>query len=896
MLLPLVVSRFTFKTEDKQFSDRVADQKEAEEEITYQMTVESAFRTIKNMQNVSFELINTIEEQLSSLHLSHSKKRRTESTPATGYGGLATAKAKLNDMIHETAVKLDLELIRCSTYERSQLAYIEKLRQDISTFNAAASAAAAEMLRASAEISMYGTKIPQAKSELALLVKYCTDSMARYRRELRIVADDIKVMERIMAMTACNTPTMLLMQCVDPETGKTYMQLGNDTIQGEVNNLRHPIALNLLKEGLDEYPDDKEMESPVAKVFLQRDVANAIDKKAATEKSKADQDEVDDADETDDASDDASDSDDDSGSDTDGDNEDDDDKDDDKDDNHIAKSANQTPNSRVNDGAFLQQPLTTRAPNSTDPPRKSKLRAKCSIAASPACPKLRERFMDIASGIDDKRVQLLDSIRALQRKCNDGQTRLKSKIILFEQSLKKEEMALAQAASIKMNSEEQSRLTQVELTKATIEYNAMMATCRTNIATYRSEKCGLTKIRGELYKMQGQKMFFQDCEVSDWETEECTATCGGGTQKLTRQVTVNPNMGAACPKLSAVQSCNEEACPVDCVMEDWTRWTACSAECGGGVRSKARQVVTPAQHGGDPCTETSKTESCNIMACDVDCVLADWSAFGACSKACGSGVAIRTRDVRIPSIGQGKCPHSLSAKRAQSKPCNVQPCVNATVNVFKCEAKLDVILLLDGSGSLGQRGWEATRKAGQMLAAAMGPDVQFAAMLFSGPTTYPNLWACTGVSPNPNKALDMEKDCGIQWVSHFTFDGKSVADKIKNLQWPEKTTLTSLALSTAEAELTQGRQDASSLVIVITDGKPLSEWKTDIAAHSLRRKARLTWVPVGRLVSKKDIRRWASWPVTQNMVKVREFADLTQTATINQIISDTCPVIGTAGL
>jgi len=74
-------------------------------------------------------------------------------------------------MIHETAVKLDLELIRCSTYERSQLAHIETLRQDISTFDAAAAAAASEMLRAQAQIAFFSAKLPEVKYELLKLQK-----------------------------------------------------------------------------------------------------------------------------------------------------------------------------------------------------------------------------------------------------------------------------------------------------------------------------------------------------------------------------------------------------------------------------------------------------------------------------------------------------------------------------------------------------------------------------------------------------------------------------------------------------------------------------------------------------------------------------------------------------
>ena len=61
-----------------------------------------------------------------------------------------------------------------------------------------------------------------------------------------------------------------------------------------------------------------------------------------------------------------------------------------------------------------------------------------------------------------------------------------------------------------------------------------MKTCSGNYINFESELCALKKIRGELYKMKGDghSGFFQDCEVSKWEPEECSKKCAGGEQKL----------------------------------------------------------------------------------------------------------------------------------------------------------------------------------------------------------------------------------------------------------------------------------------------------------------------------------------------------------------------------
>jgi len=792
-----------------------------EADIKQNMTITRAVALLKKNNETSPALLDFVQSQLhqgqaeSMLQSDKSGSLRKETSGrrrrSQGYGGVDSAKKKLNEMIHETVLKLDLELIRCSTYERTKLAYIEKLRQDIATFQSEAAAAASEILRAQAQISIFSKKLPVAKAELLELLKRCKLEKLELERQLRIVKADINVMEKVMAMTDCKSATMLLLHCTDTVTGREYTEY-NPTLVQEMAHLQHAESQSLVKDIL--YPTDAESEEGIPMLAL----AQLSDERRAT----------------------------------------------------------------------TQVPTTPAPPNATMPPPIKKQRAKCSISGSPMCPKLRERFMDIATGIEDKRKELEAALRDLEKSCKDGKERLEAEISSFEHTLRIEESALAQATTHKINAEEEARLAQIELAKAIKEDNEMMAQCRVNIDTYRTEKCGLEKIRTELYKMKGQDVFLQDCEVTDWSAQECSQSCGGGTQSLTRTISISPSGGAACPPLHATQSCNEDACPVDCITEDWTAWSACTAKCGGGVRSKSREVTRPSEHGGSPCGEISKTETCNIQSCDVNCVLSEWTAWGACSKECDGGTVTRVKEVVAPTIGQGTCPAELSDARIQHKPCNRHPCMNATTMVMTCVAKIDVILLLDGSGSLGADGWAATLAAGATLARAMTGDVNLAALLFSGPTSYPSLWKCTGQQPGQP---DMVNDCGIQWVSHFSNDSASVATAIEGLSYPQKTTLTSLAISTAENELSTGRADAASVVVVITDGKPLSEGSTTLASKSIRKKARLLWVPVGRYVPLKDIRRWASYPWQENVVHADSFAQLTSPEILNHVIADMCPDI-----
>ncbi|CAL8370346.1 unnamed protein product [Arctogadus glacialis] len=42
-------------------------------------------------------------------------------------------------------------------------------------------------------------------------------------------------------------------------------------------------------------------------------------------------------------------------------------------------------------------------------------------------------------------------------------------------------------------------------------------------------------------------------------------------------------------------------CPLDCKLSAWTAWTACSAPCGGGLKTRSKWLREKAFNGGRPC-------------------------------------------------------------------------------------------------------------------------------------------------------------------------------------------------------------------------------------------------------------------------------------------------------
>jgi len=210
---------------------------------------------------------------------------------------------------------------------------------------------------------------------------------------------------------------------------------------------------------------------------------------------------------------------------------------------------------------------------------------------------------------------------------------------------------------------------------------------------------------------------------------------------------------------------------------------------------------------------------------------------------------------------------------------------------MKCDKELDVVLLIDGSGSLGQNGWDAEKKAAKTFVKAFSGatgKANMAVILYSGPSTWSGVYKCTGKS---NKGVDQEKDCRIKEVTPFTKDMEDVDKKIDSLEWPQGSTLTSLALMKAKAELSLGRKDSKSVVVVITDGRPLSYRNTALAARSLRKSARLVWVPVTKFAPLKYIKKWATRRWQENVIPVETFEDLEMsTVVVNHVIASICPM------
>ena len=165
-----------------------------------------------------------------------------------------------------------------------------------------------------------------------------------------------------------------------------------------------------------------------------------------------------------------------------------------------------------------------------------------------------------------------------------------------------------------------------------------------------------------------------DCAVSPYGTwSTCTKSCGSGTQKQDRTITTHPaEGGVSCPVLQRTRSCNEGACPVDCVLTQWTEWSACGTTCGDSTQSRSRSVATAPLHGGKVCAARSASRACNTGPCPVHCVVSSWTAWSTCPRSCGSGQQQRSRSiVRHFAHGGFQCPNLSEARSCNSHLCPV---------------------------------------------------------------------------------------------------------------------------------------------------------------------------------------------------------------------------------
>merc|ERR1719316_2121098 len=490
----------------------------------------------------------------------------------------------------------------------------------------------------------------------------------------------------------------------------------------------------------------------------------------------------------------------------------------------------------------------------------------CKTSKKPVCEAFGDMMVTFLGNIEDSMDDLRERAQLEDDHCGHSLETYDAQIREMKQWADDTNVMFANAAA-EAEDLDRDRKTKRELLKDLHQkVDTKLGECSRQVEVAESMMCGAKKLREELKKIEAKSgsSFIGDCEVTEWVRGPCTAPCGGGTQNLTREVISAPKTNPKCPPLTMTRQCNTKLCPTDCSMDKWEEWSECSRACGGGATARHRAVLVEPSGGGVPCGETTQEQLCNIQPCDADCTLTEWTEWSGCSKSCMKGHKTKYRHVLHPPLGDGKCPSETSPDRREIDVCNHMACKPAEPT---CASKVDLVLVLDGSGSVKTEGWT---------------KISAFAKLVVGKIKFGEEHAKVGLVQFSSEA---------KLFQGLTATSSEVDTGLAGMAWLKGSTNTAEALVLAREIFLNGRKDAQGIVVVITDGMPSSKYLTSTAVARVKDQGvKVVFVAIGSSVNERVLGHWASWPAHENVVTATGF-DKLDAAKVTDLISTICPVL-----
>ncbi|XP_028391429.1 uncharacterized protein LOC114516215 [Dendronephthya gigantea] len=150
-------------------------------------------------------------------------------------------------------------------------------------------------------------------------------------------------------------------------------------------------------------------------------------------------------------------------------------------------------------------------------------------------------------------------------------------------------------------------------------------------------------------------------EWTEWGTwSVCSRNCSGGEQTRTRDCVKVHGSQQECPgNNTELRDCNTKPCPVNGGWSPWQPWGSCSKTCGFGYNTRQRKCSNPTpQHGGAECLGLkSEVDICISKICKDTNEFTQWSEWSQCSSQCGGGFQSRRRSCKRqdPKTGVDMC-------------------------------------------------------------------------------------------------------------------------------------------------------------------------------------------------------------------------------------------------
>merc|ERR1719446_1966791 len=168
----------------------------------------------------------------------------------SGFGGLDGARKLLNEMIHESMLKYDEEIAKCTDFYAKQCALMEVARGQISAANFVAASSRALILDAQGNIDKTQKSIPETKEELKNHNRKCKAQLKLMNKNLKALMGDIAVMTMILKMSDCDAKKLLqteqlaMLRCEDECTKKEFVTFNHSDLQQQVSSLSSPLSQN----------------------------------------------------------------------------------------------------------------------------------------------------------------------------------------------------------------------------------------------------------------------------------------------------------------------------------------------------------------------------------------------------------------------------------------------------------------------------------------------------------------------------------------------------------------------------------------------------------------------------------------------------------------------------
>lgn len=494
----------------------------------------------------------------------------------------------------------------------------------------------------------------------------------------------------------------------------------------------------------------------------------------------------------------------------------------------------------------------------------------CKLTAH-KCAAMHDVAAEVAGEIADSQARLKASSAATRDACQEEELFGKNQLAMETSQASDRSRELGEATLKAGQVGDMTIQKDAERQQMQKELKAITGKCTVEIKDILYGKmCALQKVRDSLQILAGRTELPEDCQVTDWEEGVCSATCGGGMKTMNRKVTLSPKGGAECPPLALTVHCGETACPKDCEVSGWSNFSACSARCDGGVQERNRHVTQNPIGNGVACPHLVDMRLCNSESCTSDCEFLQWTAWGSCSKACDAGSKSRSRGLR--DEGKASCPSADHKDRLEFQECNKDAC--AAGNDVRCAGDpMDMVLLLDASGSMTQEGFATIKSLSQELVRYYNPSAngtKLSIASFAKEAT-----AIAGLSENSD-ALQ-----------------SSIAS---NLQWLQGPGNAASGISRAATLMANGgRKTASSVVLMVTDGRLVDPYLARQAAERLKKSGvRLAFALVGADARNIELlKSMASLPKEDNFIKLPHFDKLPEYLkwSAKRIISGTCSAV-----